>query len=319
MLKKADAQFLYNTGNIEFKGKIELTNFQIKDYYLFFPSGDDGLRILDITDNSSLVEIDSYNQTETRENKEIEGTANKILISDDKAYLAYGNLGMYILDISDVNNIKKLGSYYRFHPVFSIKLYDKYAFLGTRDIALDIVDLSNLNDIELVGRYNIKDYKLYKTLIKEPFVILVGGENGLRTYQFADPFNEFKTNGFPKDYNLIDEVLDLEIRGEYGFMANGIEGFQVLNLKLPLYPLKIAEIKTTGFVNDILIHDDILFVATNQAILTYNISNPEEPSLIYEYKDKKKDFRFMLFHDYNLYVSYYQGRRNYGIAVFQYE
>ncbi len=299
--------------------KASLSNFDISDNHLYFPLGEDGLKIYNIEDPNNFKLVGEYEEFEKRSRKKTFGTANKIVVKGDTAFLSYGDLGLKILSVEDPRMPFVLGTYYRHHPVFCTAIYKNFAVVGMEKLGIEIVDYSNLQDIKMVSRNNLKDFPTQNILVKPPYIIVTGKNRGLNTFQFGEPFTEFKISGFPKEYHPDNDANKLIIEGKTGYLANDFRGLTILSMGLPLYPLELSNIKTTGDALDVLVENNYAYVATDKAIHVFDVSNPEQPRPVFEHKDRRKTFRHLKIEDNFLYVSFTEGSKDYGIQIFQIE
>ncbi|MEA3318317.1 MAG: hypothetical protein U9R54_10200 [Bacteroidota bacterium] len=316
---KINAQYIFPVGDYMNSGKIEFSNIVVKDNSLFFPLGKSGMQILDVSDPQNITETFLYKEFEWREKKKVFGTAYCVNIKGDTAFLAYGDLGLKILSITDPSMPYVLGTYYRHQEVYTSQVYKNYVMLGMKNMGLEIVDYSNIDDIKMVSRNNVKDFNVNNLQIVPPFIMLTGGYDGIKTFQFSDPFTDFKVRGFPKDYNSTNDANKLLVKGKYGYLANDNDGLTILSLGLPLYPVKVSNIKTSGKAKDICLSNNFVYIASRKTIEVFDISNKEAPIKIFEHKEKKKKFKNIFIKGNYLYASYSQFYKKYGIMVFQIE
>lgn len=315
-----NAQYIYPVSDYESELKgFKLSNFDINDTVLYLPLGESGLHVLNISDLNQINELSVYKEYEKRSRKKVYGVANCVKVIDSQAYLSYGPLGLKILDVSDPTMPFVLGTYYRYQDVYCSEIYENYALLGYLGMGLEIVDLSKLNDIKMVSRNNERDFSVNNIQIVPPYVIISGGNRGVRIYKFGEPFTAFKQAEFPKNFLSDNDANKIIIRGSTGYLANDFVGLTVLNMGLPLYPLKINSIKTQGRATDIIIDGNYLYVACGKYIEVYDIKEPENPIKIYEYVDKNKDFVSLKINQNHLFALYSNGNKNYGFVIFQVE
>jgi len=320
IVKISFGQYIFSVS--EFKDSqrnFTLSNFDIKDTLLYLPLGVQGLKIYDISDLERFKLLSTYEEFEKRSRKKVYGTAYCVKVIGDRAYLSYGELGLKILNISDPTMPFVLGTYYRHQDVYCTEIFENYALLGYAGMGLEIVDFSNMNDIQMVSRNNVKDFTVKDIEIIPPYVTIVGGRRGLRTFKFQEPLTSFKQAEFPKDFLTEAEANNLVIREKTGYIANDYDGLMVVNMGLPLYPLKVNVIKTIGRAKDLLIDDNYLYVATDKGIEVFDIREPEKPAKIFEHVVKRKEYLSLKMRDHHLFALFQAGRKDYGIEVFQVE
>jgi len=88
---------------------------------------------------------------------------------------------------------------------------------------------------------------------------------------------------------------------------------------LPLYPLQVDQIKSRGNETDLVLKDDYLYVSSGKYIEVFDLRNPEKPNGIYEYEDKGKNFVSLKIHNNYLFALYEEGKKDYGLIIFQIE
>ncbi|OFX21029.1 MAG: hypothetical protein A2041_08520 [Bacteroidetes bacterium GWA2_31_9b] len=319
-IKSGSSQFIYPLSEYSATDdEIEISKFDIKDTLLFLPLGNKSLQILNIADLHNITEVSKFEEYEIRYNKKAYGKAYDVKVVGNKAFLAYGELGLKIIDITDPTMTYSIGTYYRHHDVNCVEIYENYALLGFVDLGLEIVDYSNLDDILMVSRNNILGFTIENIQIIPPYIIISGGSRGLYTFKFLEPFTNFKSTEFPRGFVNENEFNKLIVRGTVGYLANDFRGLSVLNIKLPLYPLEVLNIKTKGKAVDLAIDRNYLYVLSSKAIEVYDIKDPEKPEKIFEYAEKDKKYNNILIKDSNLFVSYTLSSEEYGIQVFQIE
>ncbi|PLX10172.1 MAG: hypothetical protein C0597_17250 [Marinilabiliales bacterium] len=321
MAATLSAQYIFplHEYNAELKD-IRLTNFDIHDTVLYLPLGEQGLRILNIKDLDNIYELSEYIEYEKRSKKsKIYGFSHQVKVIDNLAYISYGPLGLKILDVSDPTMPFVIGHYYRYEDVSCAEIYENFALLGYVDMGLEIVDLSNLNDIKMISRNNVRGFTVKNIQIIPPFVIISGGERGLRIFKFGETFTAFKQVEFPKEHLTDSDANKILVRGTTGYLANDIKGLSVLNMGLPLYPLQVNNIKTKGKATELIIDRNYLYVASGKYIEIFDIKEPEKPAKIFEHEDKDKEFVSLKIHHNQLFALYASGNKEYGFVIFQVE
>lgn len=317
-LSKAQYIFPVSEYSSEMK-KFELSNFDISDTVLYLPLGKSGLHILNIKDINNISELSVYTEYEKRSREKIYGIAHCVKVIDNRAYLSYGPLGLKILDVTDPTMPYQLGTYYRYQDVYCSEIYENYALLGYIGMGLEIVDLSDLDNINMVSRNNVKDFTVRNIQVLPPYIIISGGNKGLKVFKFGEPFTKFKQAEFPRDYLTGNDINKILVKDSNGYLANDYRGLTVLNMKLPLYPLEVFNVKTAGKATDIIIEGNYIYLACGKCIEVYDIKDPENPVKVYEYIDKNKKFESLRMYNNNLFALYSDGNRDYGIVIFQVE
>jgi hypothetical protein len=315
-----NAQYIYPKAEYSSSLKsVALSNFDIQDTILYLPLGEAGLHILDISDQDNIQDVFTYTEFERRSREKVFGTAHCVQVIENKAYLSFGVLGLKVLDVTDPTMPYVIGTYYRYQDVYCSEIYENYAFLGYVGMGLEIVDLSNLDNINMVARKNVKGFSVKNIQIIPPYVVISGGVRGLKIFKFNEPFTGFKQADFPRDYQTNNDANKVLLRGANAYLANDFRGLTVLNMGLPLYPLEVFNVKTEGKATDLIIDGNYLYVACGKSIEVYDIKEPASPVKIHEYINKDRKFESLKMYNNQLYASFSNGKKNYGIMIFQVE
>jgi hypothetical protein len=319
-IHSAFAQYIYPYSEYLSSAKdINLTSFDIKDTLLFLPLGNEELQVLNISDLNNIKKYSKYEEYEKRYGNKVFGKAYGIKVIDNRAYLSYGDLGLKILDITDPETIYSIGTYYRHQEVYSVEIFERFALLGYKNMGLEIVDFSDIKNITMVSRNNVKDFSVKNTQVLPPYIMISGGERGLKTFKFREPFTNFKPSEFPKDFVNEAPANKLLVRATTGYVANDYRGLSILNLNLPLYPHEVNNIKTNGKALDLTIDRNYLYVVCTKSIEVYDIKEPEKPAKIFEHAEKDKRFQSVIIKGSYLFASFTLNSKEFGIQVFQIE
>lgn len=300
--------------------KFQISEFDIQDTVLYLPLGDDGLHLLNISDLQNIEDLSTYTEFEKRSRKsKVYGVAHKVQIIDNKAFLAFGDLGLKVLDVTDPTMPYVLGTYYRHQEVKTFELYDHFALLGYIDMGMEIIDISDIGNMKMKARKNEKGFTVNNIQLAPPYVVLTGGKRGLKIFKFNEPFHTFKQNQFPRGYLTDNDANKLLLRATTGYLANDFRGLTVYNMGLPLYPVEVKNIKTVGKAFELLIDANYLYVGCENGIEVFDIRDRENPAKVFEHVDKNKAFKALKIHNNKLFGVYSSGRKDYGIVVFQVE
>ncbi len=113
-----------------YNGQKHIREIKVLENYVFIGSSSYGVKILDI---SNLDSISTIRYTNT-------GRGYSIIIEDSLAYVAAGNKGIIIFNITDIANPVKVGSYNTSGEVYDLALYDGHIFLADYNSGMTIID-----------------------------------------------------------------------------------------------------------------------------------------------------------------------------------
>ncbi|MCF7811130.1 T9SS type A sorting domain-containing protein [bacterium] len=174
----------------------------------------DGLALIDISDPTDPVE---------RSFCEI-----FFSLSIDVVYpFAYVGTSIYtsllMFDISDPDDIRFLGRYDAPNYVSGIAVQGDYAYLATRNDGLRIIDVFDFDNPFEVGSLSFDDFIPKQIKVAGNYAYLIDWEN-LWIVDIKDSHEPFIT-GY---YNMKADPDDLDISGNYVFVATGSSGLYII-------------------------------------------------------------------------------------------
>jgi hypothetical protein len=321
-LESASAQQLIPRGNYENRGTITYHQMAVDSNIVFWPLGKKGMLIFDVSDPNNLRRIKLYQDYEIRSYRKVYGSVNKVQVENNTAYLANGDLGFYVLDISNLINPVLKGRYYRHKPVCEFNIIDNYVILGLWGNGVEVVDMSSLKDIKMISRKNMTDVFVEDIELMESRVYVAAGGKGIRIISYKEPIEKFESAGFIRKFYPEGTAKEIIINGNIGFIANGKKEFLIIDLFLPEYPSVIKRVELEGKSNGLFLDNTRLYVATSKGIEVFSVENQENVIRTGFYNNDKRDYRKLLVEGDFLYASYKFGnllKKTYGLQLFKIE
>ena len=171
------------------------------------------------------------------------GGVDRVCISGHYVYAIDLYNGLVIIDILNPKDPRKVGHFYIKGWANDIYVSGNYAYVGV-DGDLIIVDVFVPSNPKLVGSLN--------------------------TYFF------FLMQG----HNFSDDIYDIDISGNYVYVAHGRHGLLIIDISDPSNP-KIVEYLNTGDTRGVYISGNYAYVADYRyGLVIVNISNPSRPILV---------------------------------------
>lgn len=214
-------------------------------------------------------------------------TCKTIMARGGYAFAGVGG-SVVILDISDDQNPREVGSVETPHSVHDLFLRDNYLFIANLYAGLSIVDVSDPRDPVLVGRYNDIIEMSQSVHVYENYAYINDNNNYLKVLDIQDVTRPREVFSLPIDRSSFDIVM----HNGYAYLGGG----DILDMRDPSHPEPIGNF-CTGLANHpfqlplatgLYIKDDLLYVAVGfEGLYVIDISNPTAPMLfrhMYEYK-----------------------------------
>ena len=252
----------------------------VDDNYTYMANLIDGLRIFDVADSTNPYEISNY---------AISGYTVSLDLYCDTLLLVTSQLGasgLWIFNVRDPHNPILVA----YDTTISwggddVCHFSHYAYVSSVFEGTFISDINDPSNPFVVGIYtppclvfedrntNIGSY-LY---IGECGTLEWLG-NALRTIDASDP-----TNPVSIDYDIIpDKSRDVDIQGDYAYVANFASGMYILDISDSTHPIEISNYNTPGLCNSIEVRDSIVYLADTASILLLNVKDPNNPQKISE-------------------------------------
>ncbi|MDP8207493.1 MAG: T9SS type A sorting domain-containing protein [Candidatus Electryonea clarkiae] len=264
----------FSSNNVQFGGVYLL------DTLLYLPARSD-MRIVNVANPEEPLEIGIL---------DIDGGAYDLAIKDDLAFVANGDSGLAIIDISDPSN-PSLSSQTGFGwKITAIDVFGDYAYLTAIDdnddlnttysIGIIIVDISDVNSPSYVGLIpsGTAQVKKHHMIIQGDTIYFTERYSGLRIYNISDPTSpeEIGYNASPnsgKQIEVSDDIL-------YTLISNTLWTIdysdpsqpEVLNYLRFHYHYYVYQME--------LINDKLIFTTSNNALLQVDISEPYTPVML---------------------------------------
>ncbi len=113
--------------------------------------------------------------------------------------------------------------------------------------------------------------------VKDGYAYAVSTDNILYAYEINDSNLTLKSS---LDLDLSEDINDSKVISHYLYLANGVNGIQIVDIADPTNMSIMGTLSTTD-AQDMIIKDDILYLADGWGGLrTINVSNPDDPDIV---------------------------------------
>lgn len=212
------------------------------------------------------------------------GIANGVVLSGDFAYVAAGNSGLQIIDISDINSLSS------FREVdipggqaLQVAVVGDYAYVAAGTAGLKIINISSPdtpvieNTVDTFG--SARDI-----VISDNYAYVVDTQLGLRIIDISTP----AVPKVVKDVLISGELFRVAVAGDYAYVAAGISGLRVIDIHSPAEAAEIGSgASTVNKANDVAVAGNYAYVTEDHSDLPnydatknmeiFDISTPSTP------------------------------------------
>jgi hypothetical protein len=209
----------------------------------------------------------------------------------------------YVFNISDPSNISELSKRTSASWFYTSEIAGDIMFTGKSSPSwVGLFNVSTPYQISFpVDQYTFTAGTVTDLVTQGHFlyVAITGGVlgEGLSIIDFEDPSNILVTDGYGAAYRGLD------VLGQLAYMANGTEGFSILNVSNPYAISPLGTLDTPGNATDVLVEGTRAYVADGSSgIRIIDVTNPAAPSLLGSVNTPGKAQRLAL-QGYSLFVA----------------
>ncbi|QEE14883.1 LVIVD repeat-containing protein [Promethearchaeum syntrophicum] len=200
---------------------------------------------------------------------------NEIIISDDTAYVADGDNGLLIVNISNIYDRSLIGKFDTEGSAENIIVMNDRIYLTVENF-LYLINSSDLSNPKELTHYNISG-NINDIAIKNEIIYLTDDLQGLTILETSGE-NLSLIGDFKIDNSTFQSVI---IENEVAYVATRNHGFYILNVSQPNLPQVLGNCNLHGNLNSIYINGTVAFIsAEDQGIHLVNITNFDDPALI---------------------------------------
>lgn len=205
---------------------------------LAFISSYYGLLIFDCSDPSNPCSLSMYDEN-----------VYSCYIKDSIAYLAVGNNGLDLVNISDSLNPYLINNIPTKDTAYQIVLVDSLAYVADCDSGLTIVNISNPDSLSIIGNCNTPGSAIGIN-VSSGYAYIADGSEGLRIIDVNNPEHPIERASYASTYAenicIVDTVL---------YLQDKYDNLVILNISNPLQPVFLSQYKASGYANDVFVSD----------------------------------------------------------------
>jgi hypothetical protein len=240
MVDISDPQNLANLGELPFNG-VYLHNLQVFDNFLFnaqspvLPGSACDIHLVSVASPDPLTPIASLPTN---------GSAEDVVIPEGKAGLAYvadGNAGLTIVDVSDPLNPFILGNVDT--PGFAVEVVvaDTLAFVADSDAGVRAISVASSSSPYEVG-FEDTPGSAVDLALSATHAYVADSAGGVQLVNIADPTNLFTSSSVA----TLSATTGIDVAGSIAYAADTIQGLVAINVSDPDNPWIIDDVKGGG-------------------------------------------------------------------------
>lgn len=251
------------------------------------------------------------------------GYPHRLAISGEKVYIADGQAGLTVFDVSNLETPVFVGSYLdSLNVALGVAVRDSMAFIAYGYKELLILNVNRPESIKVLGvlEYPQPGYG-YNLVLQDSWVYIAAGAQFIAVlvtdprypnlrFQYYYPRDcrdvvirsrcafvaceqlgvaAWQLDTFPPvqigSFDTPGNARGVGVRGDYLYVADGRNGLVVIDASEPGNMRELGSIALDGYANSILVDDSLVLVACGSAgVAIVNCVHPEKPELVSQIK-----------------------------------
>ncbi len=236
----------------------------------FAPNQGGGLRVIDISNPNSPIQVGSI---------DISGSAEAVDVSGSYAFIADWYYGLRVIDVSNPQTPNEIGNYDTKGNAADIEVSGSFAYVTDTKYGLRIIDVSNPGTPQETGYYYPPTLQR-GIFIKGNYAYVNSGKT-LRILDVSDPTVPRELGFYTTNY----EIHGIFIYNNYAFLANDVNGLLILDISNPVNISVIGQYTPSSFsAFDVYVAGNYAYVTSSYGGLhLVDISNPYSPKPVSAY------------------------------------
>jgi hypothetical protein len=224
-----------------------------------------GLIVLNVSDPEDPVIAGNYHY---------EGlNALSVFVSGDYAYIASGESGFSIVDVTIVDSMRVVSSFNTDCYAHKIAVRDEYAYIADGEDGLRVIDLYDIERPTEVSHVDTPG-EAYGVTLDGDYAYVADYVHGLRIIDISDP-QEPEEIGY---FNTRGWSYDVEVSGGFAYVADERYGLRIIDVSEPENPAEVGFYDTDGDAYGVHVVGDHTYVADGSGgICMLDVSIIESP------------------------------------------
>ena len=210
----------------------------------------------------------------------LDGTYNASLLSGDFVYLAADGGGVQVLDIEEPQHPRLLKEYLVGRTVIDIHRNGNYLYLSCGQLGVSIMQILPNGLLEHTADISFESLAMECQFV-DGFLYVAAGSAGLLVYDVRQP-EQVELLQIIKAGSNVSKVTKA---GGFLYVAAERKQIKVYQLNMPQMPLLSGSLVFDERLNDFVIQQEQLYVATESGVSSYRLANGSQPEVLHHWTD----------------------------------
>ena len=213
---------------------------------------------------------------------------NDVWVSGNYAYVAEGNVGLCVVDVSNPGAPRMIASNDKPFHGQNLVVSGTTAFVtGTRRsysssgvlrfvYGFYVIDIAIPTRPLLLGTLESETITFYGLDLSGSHAFVACGQSGVKVVDVSNPAQPTIVGSYQTP-GLSGSVA---VSGHYAYVADGTGGLQILDVSNPAAPLRVGYRSTPDYAGDIAVSGSMALVADVSSIQVVDVTNPSDPIIV---------------------------------------
>jgi len=245
--------------------------------YMFVLDYSYGLRVIDISNPSSLVEVGSAGSSVSG-CYDIDKSGNYVYVATDAGGPQSYSGGLEVFDVSDPTNPSHV-TYFNipYYEVVGIDVDGNYAYVvtGTGDGSggVEVVDISDPTNPTSVGSVATPGHS-QRIAVSGDYAYVTDSDSGMAVIDVSDPANPARLLNY-NPHN--DDYRRIALSGDYAYLYSYSNGFAVFDISNPSSPVSVYSEQNKFYGSISCIKGNYAYSCSESGMEVIDISDPTSP------------------------------------------
>ena len=208
--------------------------------------------------------------------KDTPGSAIGVAVIGQTAYVADGEAGLQVIDVSDPQNPAIVGSVDTPGSARGVVVIDQIAYVADGSSGLQVIDVNDPQNPAIVGSVDTPNWAIGVSVIGQTAYV-ADGLSGLQAIDVSVPQSPAIV-GSVDTPGYADEVFAMD---QTAYVADGLSGLQIIDVSDPQNPAIVGSANTPDYADDVVVTDQAAYVAVyDVGLRVIDVSDPQNPVII---------------------------------------
>jgi hypothetical protein len=196
------------------------------------------------------------------------------------AYLAAGQAGLLIVDVTDPQAPRQIGAYDTPGNAKALAVVEQVVYEADGRQGLRVIDASNPRQPREIGFFNTPD-SAEDVDIQGRLAYVADEGGGLVSINIEDPSRPRGQEG-SQGYRFRGRAMQVDVRGDYAYVGDNNNQLRVVNIARRGQPDEVAVLDVGERINDVMATpgNRVYLAAGKRGMLVIDVSDPEKPAEI---------------------------------------